>query len=99
MDWRIRKGDCIAPVEDLWTEEGTDMSVIAWDDYISSFAGQAIWDGKKQCLPLVDTGTCFTIERFFEAEGLEPPKTFDDVLATAYLKTIQNILSLKVDMQ
>ena len=45
------EADCIEPVEDIWTAEGTDQSIVAWDDYISSFAGQAIWDDKKQCLP------------------------------------------------
>ena len=40
------EADCIEPVEDIWTAEGTDQSIVAWDDYISSFAGQAIWDDK-----------------------------------------------------
>ena len=80
------EADCIEPVEDIWTAEGTDQSIVAWDDYISSFAGQAIWDDKKQCLPF---GGYWHMLHYrtdlFEAEGLEPPKTFDDVLAAAKL--------------
>ena len=80
------EADCIEPVEDIWTAEGTDKSVIAWDDYIPSFAGQAIWDDKKMCLPF---GGYWHMLHYrtdlFEAEGLAPPKTFDDVMAAAKL--------------
>jgi len=41
---------CIDPVEDRVA--ATDPEIAAIDDYIESFAGQAYWEGKLQCLPI-----------------------------------------------
>src|SRR5262249_11478241 len=73
---------CIDPVEDLWGK--TDPSIIAWDDYVGSFAGQAIWDGKKQCLPF---GAYWHMLHYrkdlFDKAGLKPPQTFKEMMADA----------------
>ena len=65
MDWRICEGDCIAPVEDLWTEEGTDMSVIAWDDILAHLLVKQSGMVKNNVYLLVDIGTCFTTELIY----------------------------------
>ena len=73
---------CLDPVEDLL--DGTDPAIIAWDDYVASFSGQAVWDGQRQCLPV---GAYWHMLHYrtdiFEALGIAPPETFDDVLAAA----------------
>lgn len=78
---------CLDPVEDRLG--GTDPSLIAWDDYVESFAGQAVWDGQRQCLPV---GAYWHMLHYrkdiFEAMGIAPPKTFDDVMAAA--KAVKN---------
>lgn len=73
---------CIDPVEDIW--KGTDPKLIAWDDYVESFSGQAVWDGKKQCLPV---GAYWQMLHYrkdlFEKAGLKPPTTLKETLAAA----------------
>lgn len=73
---------CLDPVEGRL--DGTDPAIIAWDDYVESFSGQAVWDGQRQCLPV---GAYWHMLHYrkdlFEAEGIAPPKTFDDVMAAA----------------
>ncbi len=73
---------CIDPVEDIWKD--TDPKLIAWDDYVESFAGQAVWDGKKQCLPV---GAYWQMVHYrkdlFDKAGLKPPVTFKDTMAAA----------------
>lgn len=73
---------CLDPVEDRF--DGTDSSIIAWEDYVESFRGQAVWDNKRQCLPV---GAYWHMLHYrtdiFEALGIAPPKTFDDVMSAA----------------
>lgn len=73
---------CLDPVEDRLGDADPDL--IAWDDYVESFRGQAVWEGTKQCLPV---GAYWHMLHYrkdlFEAEGIAPPKTFDDVRAAA----------------
>jgi multiple sugar transport system substrate-binding protein len=73
---------CIAPVEDLIAQ--TDETIIAWDDYIESFAGQASWDGQRQCLPIAGYWHMLHYRTdLFASAGLQPPETFADMLAAA----------------
>lgn len=75
---------CVEPVEDRIA--ATDEKVIAWDDYMESFAGQASWDGKRQCLPIAGYWHMLHYRKdLFEKAGLEPPKTFEEMLAAAKL--------------
>lgn len=77
---------CIDPVEDLWSD--TDPSLIAWDDYVESFAGQATWDGKKQCLPVAGYWQMVHYRKdLFEKAGLKPPTTFKETMEDAKLFT------------
>lgn len=69
---------CIDPVESRIAE--TDPDIIAWDDYIASFAGQAEWDGQRQCLPIAGYWQMLHYRKdLFEQAGLAPPKTVEDV--------------------
>ncbi|MEO1638623.1 MAG: extracellular solute-binding protein [Pseudomonadota bacterium] len=73
---------CITPVEDLIAQ--TDESIIAWDDYIESFAGQASWNGQRQCLPIAGYWHMLHYRTdLFEQAGLAPPTTFSEMLAAA----------------
>ena len=73
---------CITPVEDLIAQ--TDESIIAWDDYIESFAGQASWNGQRQCLPIAGYWHMLHYRTdLFEKAGLAPPTTFSEMLAAA----------------
>lgn len=73
---------CLDPVEGRLDD--TDPELIAWDDYVESFRGQAVWDGQRQCLPV---GAYWHMLHYrkdlFEAEGIDPPETFDEVMAAA----------------
>lgn len=73
---------CLDSVEDVWSD--TDPSLIAWDDYVESFAGQAIWDGKKQCLPV---GAYWQMVHYrkdlFDKAGLKPPVTLQETMDAA----------------
>ncbi|MEL6820064.1 MAG: extracellular solute-binding protein [Pseudomonadota bacterium] len=73
---------CIEAVEDR--VNATDPKIIAMDDYVESFAGQATWNGTLQCLPIAGYWHMLHYRTdLFEQAGLEPPKTFDDMLAAA----------------
>lgn len=73
---------CIETLEDRIA--ATDESVIAWDDYMESFAGQASWNGARQCLPIAGYWHMLHYRTdLFEQAGLQPPETFDDMLAAA----------------
>ena len=73
---------CLDPVEDRWSD--TDPKLIAWDDYVESFAGQAVWDGKKQCLPI---GAYWQMVHYrkdlFDKAGLKPPTTLKETMDAA----------------
>ncbi len=69
---------CVDPVEDL--VNATDPEIAALDDYIESFAGQAYWEGKLQCLPIAGYWHMLHYRKdLFEQAGLEPPKTFEEM--------------------
>jgi len=73
---------CIDPVEARIGE--TDPAIIAWDDYIESFAGQAVWDGKRQCLPVAGYWHMLHYRKdLFDKAGLKVPETFEEVMETA----------------
>ncbi|WP_421723872.1 extracellular solute-binding protein [Bauldia sp.] len=73
---------CIDPVQPLVAE--TDAGIIALDDYIESFAGQAYWDGQLQCLPIAGYWHMLHYRTdLFEEHGLEVPQTFDQLMAIA----------------
>ena len=73
---------CVTPVEDLVA--ATDPEIIAMDDYIESFAQQGSWDGKLQCLPIAGYWHMLHYRKdLFEANGLEVPETFDELMAVA----------------
>lgn len=73
---------CIEPVEDR--VNATDPKIIAMDDYVESFAGQATWDGKLQCLPIAGYWHMLHYRTdLFEQAGLDAPTTFDEMLEAA----------------
>jgi len=73
---------CIDPVDERVA--ATDPEIAAIDDYIESFAGQAYWEGKLQCLPIAGYWHMLHYRTdLFEKAGLEPPKTFDELMAAA----------------
>ena len=75
---------CIDPVESRIAD--TDDGIIAWDDYMESFAGQASWDGERQCLPIAGYWHMLHYRTdLFERAGLEAPTTFEEMLAAAEL--------------
>lgn len=75
---------CIEAVEDR--VKATDPKVIAMDDYVESFAGQATWDSKLQCLPIAGYWHMLHYRKdLFAKAGLDAPKTFEDMLAAAKL--------------
>jgi multiple sugar transport system substrate-binding protein len=77
---------CLDPVEDVWSD--TDPKIIAWDDYVESFAGQAVWDGKKQCLPV---GAYWQMVHYrkdlFDKAGLKAPTTLKETMDAAKVFT------------
>jgi len=75
-------GGCIDPVEPLVAE--ADPDIIAMDDYIESFAGQAYWDGQLQCLPIAGYWHMLHYRTdLFAKHGLEPPETFEELMEIA----------------
>ncbi|MBB4302488.1 multiple sugar transport system substrate-binding protein [Rhodobium orientis] len=76
------EADCLEPVEDLWGD--TDPSIIAWDDFVGSIAGQAQWDGKTYCLPV---GAYWQVMHYrkdlFDKAGLKVPETFEETMEAA----------------
>ena len=73
---------CIDSVEDRIA--ATDESIIAWDDYMESFAGQASWDGQRQCLPVAGYWHMLHYRTdLFEQAGLAAPTTFEEMLSAA----------------
>jgi multiple sugar transport system substrate-binding protein len=76
------QADCIDPVEERVAS--TDPAVVAMDDYIESFAGQAYWEGQLQCLPIAGYWHMLHYRKdLFEKAGLKVPETFDELLETA----------------
>ncbi|MEP1207827.1 MAG: extracellular solute-binding protein [Rhizobiaceae bacterium] len=73
---------CVDPVEGRVA--AANSKTMAMDDYIESFAGQATWDGKLQCLPIAGYWHMLHYRKdLFEKHGLEVPKTFDELMAVA----------------
>lgn len=73
---------CLDPVEER--VNATDPEIAALDDYIDSFAGQATWEGTLQCLPIAGYWHMLHYRKdLFEQAGLEPPETFDELMAAA----------------
>lgn len=73
---------CLDPVADRVAK--TDPKVIALDDYIESFAGQAYWEEKLQCLPIAGYWHMLHYRKdLFDQAGLKPPKTFAEVMKVA----------------
>lgn len=73
---------CIDPVEARLATTGDD--IIAWDDYIESFAGQAVWEGERQCLPIAGYWHMLHYRKdLFEQAGRKVPETFDEVVEAA----------------
>lgn len=73
---------CIDPVEDR--VKASNPAVIAMEDYVESFAGQATWNGKLQCLPIAGYWHMLHYRKdLFEKAGLQPPETFDEMLKIA----------------
>lgn len=76
--------------EDLtpWIAE-TRNDIIAWDDYEVNFREVPIWKDKVVGLPFSPYYILYYYRSdLFEAEGLNPPKTYDEVLDIA--KTFTN---------
>lgn len=73
---------CIDSVEGRLADAGDD--IIAWDDYIESFAGQASWEGERQCLPIAGYWHMLHYRKdLFEQAGVKVPETFDEVVEAA----------------
>lgn len=73
---------CLEPVEERVAAANPD--VMAMDDYIDSFKGQAVWDGQLQCLPIAGYWHMLHYRKdLFEKHGLEVPKTFDELMQVA----------------
>jgi len=73
---------CLDPVEERVA--ATDPEIAATDDYVESFAGQAYWEGTLQCLPIAGYWHMLHYRKDLFAEaGLEPPETFDELMAAA----------------
>lgn len=73
---------CIESVEERVA--AADPAIMAMDDYIPSFAGQANWDGKLQCLPIAGYWHMLHYRKdLFEAAGMKVPETFEELMAAA----------------
>ncbi|RWE28288.1 MAG: extracellular solute-binding protein, partial [Mesorhizobium sp.] len=73
---------CIDPVQDIWSD--TDPKIIAWDDYVESFAGQAMWGDKKLCLPVAAYWQMVHYRKdLFDKAGLKPPTTLKETMEDA----------------
>jgi multiple sugar transport system substrate-binding protein len=73
---------CIEPVENLVAE--TDPEIVALDDYVESFKGQAYWNNKLQCLPIAGYWHMLHYRKdLFEEAGLKVPETFDELKEAA----------------
>lgn len=73
---------CIEPVEERVA--AADPAIVAMDDYIDSFAGQATWDGQLQCLPIAGYWHMLHYRRdLFEQHGIEVPETFEELMEVA----------------
>lgn len=73
---------CIEPVEERVA--AADPEIVAMDDYIDSFAGQASWDGQLQCLPIAGYWHMLHYRRdLFEQHGIEVPETFEELMEVA----------------
>lgn len=73
---------CVEPVEDRVAAE--DPAIMAIDDYIESFAGQAYWEGQLQCLPIAGYWHMLHYRTdLFEQAGIKVPETFDELVAAA----------------
>lgn len=73
---------CVEPVEERVAN--TDPAIAAMDDYIASFAGQASWDGKLQCLPIAGYWHMLHYRKdLFEQAQLKVPETFEELMAAA----------------
>lgn len=61
-----------------------EEELIAWDDFTDSAGMQASWEGERYCLPIgIYYGLLFYRTDLFEAAGLEPPKSFDELKEAA----------------
>ncbi|MCA0272253.1 MAG: extracellular solute-binding protein [Proteobacteria bacterium] len=73
---------CIEPVADRVA--AADPAIMAMDDYVPSFAGQASWNGTLQCLPIAGYWHLMHYRKdLFDAAGLKAPTTFAELAAAA----------------
>ena len=76
------QAECIDPVEER--VKSSDPAIVAMDDYIESFAGQAYWDGQLQCLPIAGYWHMLHYRKdLFEKAGMKVPETFDELMQAA----------------
>ena len=73
---------CVDAVEDRVA--AADPAIVAMDDYVESFAGQASWGGQLQCLPIAGYWHMLHYRKdLFAKNNIEVPETFDELMAVA----------------
>lgn len=75
----------LTPVEDYFEDTSVaDPAQLALDDFIPTTLQSMAFEGKQYCLPFFAATVVlyYQIDKF-RAAGVEPPKTFDDLLAVA----------------
>lgn len=72
---------CLDPLEDRIAQ---NEALIAWDDFTSTGAAQASWEGTRYCLPVgIYYGLLFYRTDLLEQAGLDVPTTLDELRETA----------------
>ena len=78
------KAGYLAPIDDLLGDAKRNPNGFSADSYLPNVLSQGKYDGKQYCLPdFVSTVVLGYRKDLFEAAGLTPPKTLDDIIADA----------------
>jgi multiple sugar transport system substrate-binding protein len=78
------KAGYLAPIDSFLGDSARNPSGFSADSYLPNVLAQGKYDGKQYCLPdFVSTVVVGYRKDVFEAEGIAPPKTLDDILAAA----------------
>ena len=78
----LTQAGCLDKIDDRIKKE--DPKLIAWDDYTAPGAAQASWQGARYCLPIaIYYELLYYRTDLFKEAGLEPPKTFSDLVKDA----------------
>jgi multiple sugar transport system substrate-binding protein len=88
------KAGYLAPIDTYLSDTKRNPSGFSADSYLPNVLSQGKFDGKQYCLPdFVSTVVLGYRKDLFEAAGLQPPKTLDDIVAAAQVLNGKNGVS------